>query len=85
MADYVIERLQQASITAWRNKNSNTIVFPALPDWVWRKHCLATSGDVAHIITMPHIDSKEQLDPVIEDIITDLQPNYGILSVCGQN
>ena len=85
MADYVIERLQQASITAWRNKNSNTIVFPRPSDRVWRKHCLATSGDVAHIITMPHIDTKEQLDPVIEDIITDLQPNYGILNVCGQN
>ncbi|WP_114787171.1 histidine decarboxylase [Vibrio tetraodonis] len=85
MADYVIERLQRASIKAWRNKNSNTIVFPRPSDWVWRKHCLATSGDVAHIITMPHIDSKEQLDPVIEDIISDLQPNYGILNVCGQN
>ncbi|WP_341665481.1 hypothetical protein [Vibrio sp.] len=40
---------------------------------------------IIQLITMPHIDSKEQLDPVIEDIITDLQPNYEILSVCGQN
>ena len=40
---------------------------------------------IFQLITVPHIDSKEQLDPVIEDIISDLQPNYGILNICGQN
>ena len=40
---------------------------------------------IFQLITVPHIDSKEQLDPVIEDIISDLQPNYGILNIFGQN
>ena len=85
MADYTIERLQRAGINAWRNKNSNTVVFPCPSESVWRKHSLAKSGNVAHIITMPHLDSTKKLDPLIEDVIYDLQPNYCIPSASGQN
>ncbi|MCG7488014.1 histidine decarboxylase [Vibrio sp. Of14-4] len=85
MADYTIDRLQQAGIRAWRNKNSNTVVFPSPSEAVWRKHSLATSRDVAHIITMPHLDCREKLNPLIEDIIYDLQPESRLPSVSGQN
>ena len=85
MADYTVQRLQKAGIEAWRNKNSNTVVFPCPSEPIWRKHSLATSGDVAHIITMPHLNSTAQLDALINDVIFDLSPEYGLGHVIGQN
>ncbi len=85
MAEYTVQRFQEVGINAWRNKNSNTVVFPCPSEPVWRKHSLANSGSVAHIITMPHLDGPDKLDPLIEDVIYDLLTNYNILNVSGQN
>lgn len=72
MAEYTTRRFQEVGINAWRNKNSNTVVFPCPSEPIWRKHSLANSGGIAHIITMPYIDSTKKLDPVIKDVIDDL-------------
>ncbi|BDR15161.1 histidine decarboxylase [Vibrio sp. STUT-A11] len=85
MAEYTVQRFQAAGINAWRNKNSNTVVLPCPSEPVWRKYSLANSGDVAHIVTMPHLDSTEKLDSLIEDVIFDLNPDYGIRNASGQN
>ena len=85
MAEYTVHRFQEAGIKAWRNKNSNTVVFPCPSEPVWRKHSLANSGNIAHIVTMPHLDSTDKLDSLIEDVIFDLLPNYSIRNASGQN
>lgn len=71
MAQYAVDRMQKAGINAWRNKNSITVVFPCPSERVWRKHCLATSGDVAHLITTAHHLDTAQIDKLIDDVIAD--------------
>ena len=85
MAEYTVQRQQKAGIEAWRYKNSKTVVFPCPSEPIWRKHSLVTPGDVAHIITMPHLNSTAQLDALIDDVIFDLSPEYGLRHVIGQN
>ena len=71
MAQYAVDRMQKAGINAWRNKNSITVVFPCPSERVWREHCLATSGDVAHLITTAHHLDTAQIDKLIDDVIAD--------------
>ncbi|AMH16096.1 aminotransferase class V-fold PLP-dependent enzyme [Citrobacter sp. FDAARGOS_156] len=72
MAQYAVDRLQAAGIDAWRNKNSITVVFPCPSEAVWKKHCLATSGDIAHLITTAHHLDSSKIDELIDDVIADL-------------
>ncbi|WP_230042011.1 histidine decarboxylase [Escherichia coli] len=72
MAQYAVDRLQAAGIDAWRNKNSITVIFPCPSEAVWKKHCLATSGEVAHLITTAHHLDSSKIDELIEDVIADL-------------
>ncbi|RPH25203.1 Histidine decarboxylase [Citrobacter youngae] len=72
MAQYAVDRLQAAGIDAWRNKNSITVVFPCPSEVVWKKHCLATSGDIAHLITTAHHLDSSKIDELIDDVIADL-------------
>lgn len=71
MAQYAVDRMQKAGINAWRNKNSITVVFPCPSERVWREHCLATSNDVAHLITTAHHLDTAQIDKLIDDVIAD--------------
>ncbi|MGF6192308.1 histidine decarboxylase [Serratia sp. 2723] len=75
MAQYAVDRMQKAGINAWRNKNSITVVFPCPSEAVWRKHCLATSHEVAHLITTAHHLDTSQIDALIDDIIADSRAN----------
>ncbi|MBJ8960593.1 histidine decarboxylase [Citrobacter youngae] len=72
MAQYAVDRLQAAGIDAWRNKNSITVVFPCPSEAVWKKHCLATSGNIAHLITTAHHLDSSKIDELIDDVIADL-------------
>ncbi len=71
MAQYAVDRMQKAGIDAWRNKNSITVVFPCPSEAVWKKHCLATSNEVAHLITTAHHLDTSRIDALIDDIIAD--------------
>ncbi len=73
MAQYAVDRFQSAGIDAWRNKNSITVVFPCPSEAVWKKHCLATSGDIAHLIATAHHLDSSKIDALIDDVITDLK------------
>ena len=72
MADYVIEKLREGEIEAWRHDNSITVVFPRPPAQVINRWQLAPSADIAHIITMPQM-TCELADGVVEDIIQTKQ------------
>ncbi|MEB6334496.1 histidine decarboxylase [Serratia rhizosphaerae] len=73
MAQYAVDRLQSAGVNAWRNKNSITVVFPCPSEAVWKKHCLATSGEVAHLIATAHHLDSSKIDALIDDVIADAQ------------
>ncbi|HBT30025.1 MAG TPA: histidine decarboxylase, partial [Erwinia persicina] len=51
--------------------NSITVVFPCPSEAVWKKHCLATSGEVAHLITTAHHLDTSKIDALIDDVIAD--------------
>ncbi|MGL6148388.1 MAG: histidine decarboxylase [Plesiomonas sp.] len=70
-AEYAVKRFNDAGIPAWRNKNSITVVFPKPSEYVWKKHCLAISGDVAHMITSAHHLDTTKIDSLIDDVISD--------------
>ncbi|RWR03353.1 histidine decarboxylase [[Pantoea] beijingensis] len=72
MAKYAVKRFQDAGVKAWCNKNSITVVFPCPSEEVWKKHCLATSGDVAHLIATAHHLDSSKIDELIDDVIADL-------------
>ncbi|WP_241623435.1 histidine decarboxylase [Rosenbergiella epipactidis] len=71
MAKYAVDRFSAAGIDALCHKNSITVVFPKPSEWVWKKHCLAISGDVAHLITTAHHLDSSQIDELIDDVIVD--------------
>ena len=59
-------RFQGGGIPAWRNRNSATVVLPRPGEEVFRKWQIARSGDIAHIITMPHV-TREKVDELVDD------------------
>ena len=71
MAKYAVDRFAAAGIEALCHKNSITVVFPKPSEWVWKKHCLAISGEVAHLITTAHHLDSSQIDALIDDVIAD--------------
>lgn len=75
MAHYAVKRFHAAGIDAWCNKNSITVVFPCPSEAVWKKHCLATSGNSAHLITTAHHLDTSKIDELIDDVIADLNKN----------
>jgi histidine decarboxylase len=67
-ADYAIEQMKARGIAAWRNKNSNIVVFPRPHAKVRIQWQLAAEGRWAHIIVLPQVTRA-----VIQRIIEDLQ------------
>ena len=65
-AEYAVRRFQGGGIPAWRNRNSATVVLPRPGEEVFRKWQIARSGDIAHIITMPHV-TREKVDELVDD------------------
>ena len=65
-AEYAVGQFNERGIPAWRHRNSVTVVFPRPPDEVIRKWQMAPEGDIAHIITMPHV-SREMIDELVSD------------------
>lgn len=68
LAEYAIAQMAKASIPAWRNKNSITVVFPRPHEEVLKRWQIAPYQDIAHIITLPHVN-----ETVIDAIIADMQ------------
>ena len=73
MAQYAVDRFQAAGIRAWRNPNSITVVFPRPSETIWKKHYIAISGNIAHLVATAHHKDTRQIDQLIDDVILDLQ------------
>ena len=63
-----MEGFNRHGIAAWRHRNSVTVVFPRPAPEVFKKWQIAPEGQIAHIITMPHV-TREQIDELIADCI----------------
>ncbi len=68
-AEYAVKRFNEHGINAWRHRNSPTVVFDRPSQEVFDRWQIAPEGDVAHIITMPHVDF-ETIDRLIDDCIS---------------
>ena len=71
LADYAIDRFKAAGITAWRHRNSVTVIFPRPSAEVITRWQIAPSRDIAHIITLPHV-TRAMIDSVVEDVAASL-------------
>ena len=65
-AEYAVGQFNERGIPAWRHRNSVTVVFPRPSEDVFHKWQMAPEGDIAHIITMPHV-TREMIDDLVDD------------------
>ena len=64
-AAYAVERFNARGIPAWRNRNSVTVVFPRPAEEIVQAWQLAPLGDIAHVITMPHV-TRAMVDEIVD-------------------
>lgn len=69
-ADYTIQKFQNKHMHAWRNEDSPIVIFPSPSMKIVKKWMLAQQGDIAHIVTMPHVD-EAMIDAFVEDMFLD--------------
>ena len=65
-AEYAVQQFNEHGINAWRHRNSPTVVFNRPSQEVFNKWQIAPEVEVAHIITMPHVD-RETIDQLVRD------------------
>ena len=65
-AEYAVQRFNEHGIQAWRHRNSPTVVFDRPSQEVFDRWQIAPEGEVAHIITMPHVDFAT-IDQLVDD------------------
>jgi histidine decarboxylase len=75
IADYAISSLKAIGINAWRNTNSITVVFPKQQEDLHKRWQLAVQKDIAHIVTMPHVQ-KSHIDRFVADISATKQDSH---------
>ena len=67
-AEYAVQRFSANGMPAWRTRNSPIVVIPRPSPHVLFQWQLAPLGDIAHLITMPHV-TREMVDEVIADCL----------------
>ena len=67
-AEYAVEQFNAGGIPAWRAKNSPIVVFPRPSPYVLFQWQMAPLGDIAHLVTMPHV-TREIIDQVVADCL----------------
>jgi histidine decarboxylase len=67
LAAYAEKKLNDIGVNAWLNPSSITVVFDRPDPRICAKWHLATEGDLAHIITLPHV-TTETLDEFVSDL-----------------
>lgn len=82
LAQYLVARLQSASIDAWRNPNAITVVFPRASERLRAKWQLATAGPISHVIVLPNV-SREQIDAFADDLINEVQQRENACETSG--
>ena len=67
VAEYAVERFRERGVSAWRHRNSVTVVFPKPAGRkVMRSWQIAPLRDIAHVITMPHV-TRGMIDEFVEE------------------
>ncbi len=72
VAEYAVLRFNKFGVKAWRNKNSATVVIPKPSATFLHNWQIASQGEIAHIITMPHVD-RPLVDRLVDEYIKDRQ------------
>ena len=72
VAEYAENRLNDSGVPAWRNPNSVTVLFPRPPQEVISKWQLAPHRNLAHLITMPHVN-REMVDRLVDDCLAGFE------------
>ncbi len=67
VASYTEKRMKEMEISAWRNADAITVVFPKPSKEVCVKWQLASEGKLSHIICMPGV-TKEKIDEFLQDL-----------------
>ncbi|HEY8568922.1 histidine decarboxylase [Microbulbifer sp.] len=67
-ASYAETTMRSAGISAWRNPNAITVVFPQVAESVKQKWQLATANGQSHVICMPNV-TRAQIDELVEDMV----------------
>ncbi len=70
IANYAVEKLNNAGIKAWRNKNSITVVFPRTANATLKRWQIAINHNDAHLITMPHVNTKH-IDDFLKEVLQE--------------
>ncbi|HEY5912724.1 MAG TPA: histidine decarboxylase [Verrucomicrobiae bacterium] len=68
VAEYTVSRFTDAGVSAWRHKNSITVVFPRPTSEVIRRWQIAPKGSIAHLITMPHV-TRATIDSLLAEVV----------------
>lgn len=69
-AQYAIDRFKKMGIHAWRNLNSIIIIFPRPSEKLARKWQLAVEGDIAHMITLPHV-TRQMINRFVDEVAAE--------------
>jgi histidine decarboxylase len=72
LAGYLVDRLTDAGIAAWRNPNAITVVMPRVSDALRKKWQLATAEGISHVIVLPNV-TRAQIDEFVRDAIAEHQ------------
>ncbi len=67
LAEYTKNEMQKIGISAWKNDNSITVIFPKPKEEIKAKWQLASEGNWSHIICMPGV-TKENIDEFLRDV-----------------
>lgn len=70
-AEYAIKKFAAYDIHAWRNENSNIVIFKRPSEATQRKWQLACEKDIAHIIALPQVTYKI-IDQIVKNVAADL-------------
>ncbi|RZK41815.1 MAG: histidine decarboxylase [Pedobacter sp.] len=71
MAKYAVESLKSIGISAWRNTDAITVVFPSPSLKVIQKFQLASENGLSHIICMPNVTAT-QIDALVSEINAEI-------------
>jgi len=70
VAQYAIEKFEEAGVPAWRNEHGITVIFPRPSDAIIKKWALAPECDIVHVITVGHV-TRDTIDKLCADVLED--------------
>lgn len=70
LAEYTVKKMQAEGISAWRNPDALTVVFPVPPESLRKKWQIATDDQWSHLICMPGV-TQQQIDDFIEEWVSE--------------